>query len=78
MTDPHDLGFAGLLAEGLSPADAWQAIRDDLAAEPAALAVIAELDRDEEGRAALAWSRQQWAAHGLAPPWDGLEPGGKT
>jgi hypothetical protein len=65
-----DLGFTGLLAEGLSPAEAWQVIRDELLAEPGAVAIILGLERTEQGRRALAWSRAQWAEHGLTAPWD--------
>jgi hypothetical protein len=68
--DPHDLGFLGLVGAGMTPAEAWQVIHDDLAAEPGAAAILRELDRTADGRKALAWSRQQWAAHGLPPPWE--------
>lgn len=60
-------GFAGMTAAGVSPADAWQQIRDDLIACPGALALLQQLDPDS-----LRWSRQRWAAHGLPPPWEGL------
>ena len=72
MTDAHarDLGFAGLLQAGLSAEQARERIRADLAAEPGALDIIRDLERTEDGRAALAWSRGQWAAHGLTPPWE--------
>lgn len=69
-TDPDEMGFLGLVDMGMTPAEAWQVIHDDLRAEPGALAIIRTLDQDQEGRAALAWSRQQWAAHGLPPPWE--------
>ena len=68
--DPHSLGFRGLLDAGMTPADAWQAIHDDLTAEPAAVAILRDLDSTPEGQEALAWSRQQWAAYGLPPPWE--------
>jgi hypothetical protein len=68
--DPDSLGFRGLLDAGMTPADAWQAIHDDLAREPGALAIMRDLDRTPEGQEALAWSRRQWAAHGLPPPWE--------
>jgi hypothetical protein len=67
--DPHGLGFAGLVELGMTEAEAWQVIHDDLVSS-GAMAIIAELERDEPGRAALDWSRQQWAAHGLPPPWE--------
>jgi hypothetical protein len=68
--DPDALGFLGLMDMGMTPAEAWQVIHDDLQAEPGALAIIRDLDRDPEGQEALAWSRQQWASHGLPPPWE--------
>jgi hypothetical protein len=54
----------------MTPADAWQAIHDDLEAEPAAVAILRDLDSTPAGQEALAWSRQQWAAYGLPPPWE--------
>lgn len=68
--DPHSLGFQGLLAAGMTPADAWQAIHDDLTSDPAALAIIRDLDTHPKGQEALAWSRREWADHGLPPPWE--------
>jgi hypothetical protein len=70
MSQPVQLGFQGLLDAGHTPAEAWRIIRADLNAEPGALRVIRGLEATPEGRAALAWSRQQWAAHGLTPPWE--------
>jgi hypothetical protein len=66
-----DLGFAGMLAAGVDPHAAWARIHTD-AQDPAVQAIIAELRRTPQGRAALAHSRARWAAHGLPPPW---EPG---
>ena len=63
----RDLGFAGMVAAGVPPESAWQAIRDDLVACPGALALLRQLDPDS-----LRWARQRWAAHGLPPPWEGL------
>jgi hypothetical protein len=68
--DPDGLGFRGLLDAGMTPEEAWQTIHDDLHAEPGALAIIRSLDTDQQGQEALAWSRRQWAAHGLPPPWE--------
>jgi hypothetical protein len=68
--DPHSLGFLGLVDAGMTPSEAWQVIHDDLAAEPGALAIIKDLDSTPEGQETLAWSRQQWAVHGLPPPWE--------
>jgi hypothetical protein len=70
VTAPRQLGLAGLLAAGRTPAEARAEIRADLLAEPGALDIIRDMGRDAEGRAALAWSREQWARYGLAPPWD--------
>jgi hypothetical protein len=50
--------------------EAWQVIHDDLIANPAAVAIIRELDRDPHSQEALSWSRRQWAAWGLPPPWE--------
>jgi hypothetical protein len=70
---PHeerDPGFAALIAEGLTPKQAWQEIRDMYVADPATRAVIDRMRQDKAGRAALAWSRMMWAGYGLAPPWE--------
>jgi hypothetical protein len=64
-----DLGFAGLLAAGLTPEQAWAEVRST-STHPAVRAIIADLGSSAEGRAALDWSRQQWARHGLTPPWE--------
>ena len=66
----RDPGFRGLLDAGHTPRQAWQIIHDDLAAEPGALDVIDGLGDTAAGRDALEWSRAQWAAHGLRPPWE--------
>jgi hypothetical protein len=68
--DPDGLGFRGLVDTGMSVEEAWQVIHDDLIANPAAVAIIRELDRDPHSQEALAWSRRQWAAWGLPPPWE--------
>jgi hypothetical protein len=65
---PRELGFAGLVAEGLTPAEAWQIIHDETG--PEARAIFADLATTEDGRAALEWARGRWAAHGLPPPWE--------
>jgi len=67
--DPDELGFLGLVDMGMTPAEAWQVIHDDLANEPGALAILMDLEASPAGREVLALSRQQWAAHGLPPPW---------
>jgi hypothetical protein len=67
--DPDGLGFRGLLDAGMTPEEAWQVIHDDLAAEPGALAILMSMAQDPKGQEALDWSRRQWAAHGLPPPW---------
>jgi hypothetical protein len=64
-----DLGFAGLLAAGLTPVEAWAEVRKTTA-HPAVRAIIADLASTEDGRAALEFSRQRWARHGLRPPWE--------
>ena len=63
----RELGLAGVLGAGMPPEAAWQIIRDDLAADPGALALVRQLDP-----ASLEWSRQQWARYGLPVPWEGL------
>ena len=65
----QELGFAGLLAAGIDPQDAYELVRA-ACADPAVCAVLAELQRTREGRAALAYSRERWAAYGLPPPWE--------
>ena len=66
-----ELGFAGLLAAGYTPKQAWQMIREQVA-EPEVRTIITNLEGTADGRAALAWSRRAWAAHGLPAPWDDL------
>jgi hypothetical protein len=75
VSGDRELGFAGLLAAGKTPQEAWQVIRDGLMADPGAMAVIAALTETEDGRASLEWSRAGWARHGLTPPWEDLEAG---
>jgi hypothetical protein len=65
----QELGFAGMLAAGIDPRTAWEQIRA-LCADPAVCAVLAELEHTADGRAALASSRQRWAAYGFPPPWE--------
>ena len=60
----RDLGFAGMLAAGIDPRDAYEQVR----------AVLAELHRTPDGRAALAYSRARWAAYGFPPPWEEVAP----
>lgn len=67
--DPDELGFTGLIAAGRTPEEAWAEIRAGLQ-DPEVRAIIADLGTTEEGRAALAWSREQWAEHGMIAPWD--------
>jgi hypothetical protein len=69
--DEHEreLGFAGLLAAGCTPAQAWESCRRS-AQDPDVRAIIADLATTPEGRAALDWSRLEWAQHGLRPPWE--------
>ena len=67
--DPHDLGFAGLIAAGYTPEEAWSMIRRDCY-HPAVRAIIAELRESPEGRDTLEWSRLEWAQRGMTPPWD--------
>jgi hypothetical protein len=64
-----DLGFAGMLAAGVDPRDADERIRA-ACRDPLVRAVVAELRRTPEGRAALAYSRARWAAYGFPPPWE--------
>ena len=68
LSTDRELGFDGLLAAGRTPEQAWREIHD--AMTPAARAIIADLAGDEQGRAALEWSRQRWALRGLRPPWE--------
>ena len=65
----RELGFAGMLAAGIDPRDAYEQVRA-ACADPGVRAVLAELQRTPDGRAALAYSRARWAAYGLAPPWE--------
>jgi hypothetical protein len=66
---PWRLGFAGLLGAGVDPQEAYQHVRAPCA-DPAVRAVLAELARTPEGRAALEASRERWAAYGFPPPWE--------
>jgi hypothetical protein len=63
------LGFAGLLAAGVDPQEAYEQVRARCA-DPAVRAVLAELARTPEGRAALDNSRERWATYGFPPPWE--------
>lgn len=63
------LGFAGLIAEGVDPKAAWEAIRKG-ALEPSTQAIIDQLRQTDDGRAALAASAARWAELGFDPPWE--------
>ena len=65
----QDLGFAGMLAAGTDPRTAYEHVRA-LCSDPTVRAVLAELQRTPDGRAALDYSRRRWAAYGLPPPWE--------
>jgi hypothetical protein len=45
-----------------------------LCADPAVQAVLAELARTPQGRAALDSLRERWAAYGFPPPWEEEAP----
>jgi hypothetical protein len=63
------LGFAGLLAAGVDPQEAYEQVRARCA-DPAVRAVLAELTHTPQGCAALEASRERWAAYGFPPPWE--------
>jgi hypothetical protein len=63
----RELGFAGMLAAGTNPRTAYEQVRA-ACSDPAVRAILAELQRTAEGRAALDYSRQRWAAYGFPPP----------
>ena len=65
----QELGFAGMLAAGIDPRDAYELVRA-ACADPLVRVVLAELQRTPQGRAALAYSRVRWAAYGFPPPWE--------
>jgi hypothetical protein len=65
----RELGFAGMLAAGAGPQAAWEQIRAQCS-DPSVQAILTQLRRIPEGRAALDCSRQRWAAHGFPPPWE--------
>ena len=62
------LGFAGMVAAGKDPAEAWNEIHRSCQ-DSAAAAIFADLNETEEGRAALDYSRRLWADRGFPPPW---------
>jgi hypothetical protein len=65
-------GFLGMIEAGMSPQEAWQSIRDEVAANPFTRAIFADLASTPDGRAALDLARQMWARHGLPAPFDDL------
>jgi predicted component of type VI protein secretion system len=67
--DDRELGMAGLLMAGYTPAQAWHEIRK-AAIQRDVQAIIAGLKGTTDGLAALRASRRQWARYGLPPPWD--------
>jgi len=67
MSGERELGFAGMIAAGMTPEAAWQSIRDDVAADRGALALLHLLDEQ-----AVEQSRRDWARYGLPLPWEGL------
>jgi hypothetical protein len=65
----REFGFAGMVRLGLDPEDAWRHCRAD-AGDPEVRAILDRMHADPAGREALEWSRRDWAAHGMRPPWD--------
>jgi hypothetical protein len=65
----YHLGYIGMINAGLTPEEAWAEVRET-SKDPAVRAIIAVLGETEEGRAALTWSRERWAGHGLTAPWE--------
>jgi hypothetical protein len=72
MDRDREPGFLGLIAAGATAQEAWQAIRDDLAADDGARAIFAALASTPDGRDALEASRRMWAGYGLPAPFDDL------
>ena len=78
MAEERRLGFAGMIAAGMTPEQAWASIRAD-AERPESRAIFAELNSTADGRAALECARAAWARHGLPAPFDDLpDPDGKA
>jgi hypothetical protein len=73
MTGPYDedreLGFAGMLATGMTPLEAWQEIRAAFAVDPETRELVRALPAET-----LEWSAREWARYGLRPPWEDDEP----
>jgi hypothetical protein len=65
----RELGFTGMIITGMDPQQAWDKIHEQ-AQYPEVQAIITELGKSTEGRAALEDSRARWAAHGFPPPWN--------
>lgn len=69
--DDRMLGYAGMIAAGMTPVEAWQEIRA-AAMDPEVRPIFAEMERTEEGREALDCARAAWARKGLPAPFDDL------
>jgi hypothetical protein len=65
----RELGFAGMIAAGTDPAEAWGSIRAECS-EPAVRAIFDDLRATADGRDALACAAAAWARHGFPPPWE--------
>lgn len=68
-TGDRKLGFAGMIAAGIDPKQAWDEIHQTCKA-PEIRVIFEQLGQGPEGQAALEYSRQMWAKHGFPAPWD--------
>jgi hypothetical protein len=63
-----DLGFAGLLVEGLTPEQARDRIAQNLRDNEEVLTIMQAMRR--ENPEAFEQMRQAWLDHGVTPPWE--------
>lgn len=63
------LGFAGMVAAGVSPEVAWEEIHRD-ATSDLTRPIFDHLRSTDDGRAALECAAQRWAELGFPPPWE--------
>lgn len=68
-TGDRVLGFAGMIAAGMDPQQAWDEIHQTCQA-PEIRVIFEQLAAGPEGQAALECSRARWAAYGFPAPWD--------
>lgn len=70
MSEPgHVLGFAGMLASGADPQEAYEEIKK-VCRTPEVREILRQLHSGLDGAEVMEFSRRRWAEYGFPPPWE--------